>query len=348
MRKPYNILILLLLSAVLFAGLAACRPASVDQVTEEDVQGLRDYVLSSYYMLKGDANLSGGISAGRATVPVHTDPQASFSGGTKRDYPELGQLTTWTVEDRGSGIYKITVLTEYANNGAIDYTEEVYYVKDEADVNAVTGTWGTEDPVVQPDGSRNDIYRDKFITVFKDGSIRYEELEMTNFYAAHIGADNPAQYAAFGPPADAEIPASEAAAVTTDATANFSSKVNYQQEVFKQFAFWNVLNKVVVGTRYYTEHGDPAAPVRTSISYERTIERENKGLGGLMQLLKAALYDPSTLDIENATLAQTVIWYKIDTDGTKEIVQKTKVVNDFGDDFYITGSGGEAVISAAP
>lgn len=358
MRKIYTILIVTLLAGTLFFGLASCRPATVDQVTEEDVQGLRDYVLSSYYMMKGDANLSAGLSAGRATVPVHTDPQPSFSGGTKKDYPELGQVTTWTVDDQGSNVYKVTAVTDYANNGAIDYTEEIYYVKDvPADTqntpgdasDDVLGTWGTEDPVVQPDGEVNNIYREKFITVFKDGSVRYEEIETNTSHAQASGAEDPVKYAAFEAPADVKIPASEAEAVTTDTDALYSSKVNYQQEVFKKFAIWNVLNKVVVGTRYYTEHGsDPANPVQTSVSYERTIEREKKGLGGLIKFLRAALYDPSTLEIDNATLAETVIWYKIDTDGTKTIVQKTKVVNDFGDDFYISADGGEAEISAAP
>lgn len=346
----YRVLTGIILAAILGIGLLSCRPATVDQITEEDVQGLRDYVLSSYYMLKGDENLSAGLSAGRATVPVHTDPQTSFSGGTKADYPEIGQTTTWTGEAQGSNVYKITVVTTYENNGAIDYTEEIYYVKDAADPDtAALGTWGTEDPVVQPDGEVNNIYREKFITVFKDGSVRYEEIETNTTHAQALGDGDSVKYAAFEAPSDAEIPASESEVITSDTDAWYSSKVNYQQEVFKKFAFWNVLNKVIVGTRYYTETGaDSANPVRTSISFERTIERDKKGQGGFLQELRNALYTPDTIDIDSATLAQTVIWYKIDTEGTKTIVQKTKVVNDFGDDFYINAGGGEALISSTP
>lgn len=355
--KRRNIFIIgLVLITALLTGFLGCRPAGYEDVSEEDLQGLRDYVVSSYYILKGNENLSAGLSAGRATVPVHTDPLTSFRSGTKTDYPEIGQTTTWTVEDRGNNVYKITAVTTYDTNDAIEYTEEIYYVKDELDTqdtadtsDDVLGTWGTEDPVVAPDGSVDNLHRDKFITVFKDGSIRYEEIDTNTTHAQAVGADDPVKYAAFEEPADAEIPASEDDVLTTYEDAFYSSKVSYQQEVFKRFAFWNVLNKVIIGTRYYTETGDDYTnPVRTSISYERTVERSSRGLGGIIKLLKEGLYDPSSLDIDDATLAETVIWYKIDTDGDKSIVQKTRVVNDFGDEFYITGEGADADISNAP
>ena len=336
MKFRYKIIFGIVSMAALAAIFTGCRPTSVDLLSDEDIQGLKDYVVSSYYILKGDEDLS----ESRATIPVHNIENQTFTSGSRTYYPEVGQTTTWEVENRGDNLYRITAVTQYASNDAVDYTEEIYYVKDiEPD-----GIWTIDDPTVDSSGNSDYLYREKFITVFKDGSIRYEKIINNSL------ADETQKYAAFEWSNVQKFPESEAAFLTLFEDAFYSSKVSYQQDVYKRFAFWNVLNKQVIGTRYYTETGDDGQyPYRTSVSYERTIERKSRSRGGFVRDLMEALYEPDTLDIDNATLAETVIWYEIDTDGTPKIKQKSKIVNDFSDDpFYLTAEGGEVTVSSTP
>lgn len=340
MRTIYRVcLAVVLVGGLFFAG---CRPADYSEVSDEDIQGLKDYVLTSYYMLKGEQDLSSG-SVGRATVPVHNEtllPSVSFSEttGSLDNYPETGQTTSWIVEAQGDGIYKITSTTKYASREAIDYTEEIYYVKDENGDDQ----WTEADPLVKPDGTVDNLYREKFVTVFENGSTRYVEIEENT-------TDDPTvTYAAFDINDSLEFPEGDWA--PTDGTsAQYSSKVTYQQEVSKRFAFWNVMNKVIVGARYYTEHDDGSGGVvQTSVSYERAVEYDQRDLGGAyIRDLIQELFKPGSGSYSSRvepTLSETVIRYKIDPEGNKTIRQKTVVVNDFGDDFQLVASGGEPEI----
>ena len=355
MRKYSNSILFLLVIVILAAVLGvSCRPADYSEVTDGDIYDLKGYVLSSYYMLGGNAE--SGLS--RATVPVwNMDQAVSFSdgSGTLTDYPETGQNSTWSAEAEGSDIYKITVTTDYTNNDAIDNTVEVYYVKDvtpgdsleDADIadSTADGEWTSADPVVDPaDGTVDNLYRDTFETTFTDGSVRYEEIVATS------SGDSPVHYAAFSFDDFTDVP-DTAFTPVTDAAAQYSSRVDYQQEIYKKFAFWNVLYKRIIGTRYYTEFNTADGIVSTSISFERVIERntqEEKGRGSIIQALKDALYEPDTLDIEDATLAENIIWYEIDAADNKEIKVKSYVVNDFGDNFSLTAEdGSDPAISAA-
>ncbi len=337
MRTIYRIcLAFILLSGLFFAG---CRPADYSEVSDEDIQGLKDYVLTSYYMLKGERDLSSG-SVGRATVPVHntdllTDVAFSETSGSLSDYPEKGQTTSWTVDSQGDSIYKINSTTQYANRDAIDHTEEIYYVKDENG----DGQWTKDDPLVKPDGTVDNLYREKFVTVFENDSTRYVEIEENT-------TDDPTvNYAAFDINGSLEFPEGDWTP-TVNTSAQYSSKVTYQQEVSKRFAFWNVMNKVIVGARYYTEHDDGSGGVvQTSVSYERAVEYERSSLdGGFIRDLMQELFSPgSYTSYAEPTLSETVIRYKIE-DNNKTIRQKTVVVNDFGDDFQLAASGGEPEI----
>lgn len=343
MRTIYRVcLAFILLSGLFFAG---CRPADYSEVSDEDIQGLKDYVLTSYYMLKGEQDLSSG-SVGRATVPVHntdllTDVAFSETSGSLSDYPEKGQTTSWTVDSQGDSIYKINSTTQYANRDAIDHTEEIYYVKDENG----DGQWTKDDPLVKPDGTVDNLYREKFVTVFDTGDIRYVVID-ENTTQGDLDGET-VKYKAFEIDGSLEFPEGDWAP-TEDDTAQYSSKVTYQQEVSKRFLFWNVMNKVIVGARYYTEHDDGSGLVQTSVSYERGVEYDRRDLGGAyIRDLIRELFKPGSGSYSSRvepTLSETVIRYKIDPDGNKTIRQKTVVVNDFGDDFQLAASGGEPEI----
>ena len=102
----------------------------------------------------------------------------------------------------------------------------------------------------------------------------------------------PVKYAAFDINGSLEFPEGRLGAEDgDDSTVSYSSKVTYQQEVRKNFAFWKVMNKVIVGARYYTEHDDGSGLVQTSVSYERTIEYEKRDLvGGYIRDLMKGLF----------------------------------------------------------
>jgi hypothetical protein len=117
MRNIYRILLALLLSAGLF--FIGCRPADYSEVSDEDIQGLKDYILTSYYMIRGEQDLSSG-SIGRATVPVHNTELlsevtlADGETGSLEGYPEIGQTTSWTIDATSvENVFKITSTTEY-------------------------------------------------------------------------------------------------------------------------------------------------------------------------------------------------------------------------------------------
>ena len=341
MRTIYRVCLAVVLVGGLF--LVGCPPADYSEVSDEDIQGLKDYVLTSYYMLKGEQDLSSG-SVGRATVPVHNTellPSVSFTeaGGSLSDYPEKGQTTSWTVEAQGDAIYKITSTTEYASRDAIDSTEEIYYVKDENG----DGQWTDADPLVKPDGTEDNLYREKFVTVFDTGDTRYVVIDENTTQG--IADGETVKYKTFEIDGSLEFPEGDWAP-TEDTSAQYSSKVTYQQEVSKRFLFWNVINKVIVGARYYTEHDDGSGGVvQTSVSYERAVEYDQRDLGGAyIRDLIQELFKPGSGSYSSRvepTLSETVIRYKIDPEGNKTIRQKTVVVNDFGDDFQLVASGGE-------
>lgn len=328
--KIRNIL-LLSISLPAFLLVSSCGPANVDQLTPEDIKALKDYIASSYYILRGSDELS------RTTVYTDADEPGTFEDGTISDFPEMGQKTKYEVDSQGDNIYKITVTTTYTKDDAIDNTVEVYYVKDKDPI----GTWNYDDLVVDPDGNTDHTYREKFETTFKDGGVRYEKIAEVFPW----DGDEPG-YAEFDLDGSLTFPESNFEPEEDD-DANWSSKVIYRQEVYKRFAFWNVLNKVIVGARYYTEHGTGINPVKTSVTYERTVQRDYKAQGqGIREFLKFLFGENDEIDMDTATLSETVIRYKIDEDGRKEMRHRSYIVNDFGEDFILTADGGEITLES--
>lgn len=340
-RKTISVLALL-------TAFASCRPADYSQLSDEDIQSVKDLVLSSYFMEKpADAaaprDLNASETLSRATVPVHVIGPVSFaSGAVSYDYPEKGQITNYSVASAGTNLYNVTSVTTYPFNAAITDTTEVYYVKDIATTDTALGTWTNDDPVVTPAGDVDNTYRKTFITAYYDKTIRYYDIIDDTSTGNWTGI----KYEAFDINGSMTFPDPEFTPAE-DGVANWSSKVSYFQVLNKKFSMWGRTYAVIVGTQYYTEHGDAATPTKTFVAYERVVDMgasvKGQSAGNLQKYLWAATSD---LNITDSTLATTVIRYQITPDGTKTLRQKTIIYNDYGADFVFgTETGGEPTIA---
>lgn len=145
---------------------------------DPDTQGPID-IEPEFYMSTADMVLgeeSGQISTS-ATVPyVVIQEGLDFIGGSRSDYPEQGQETTWTVVDQGNSIYLITVETIYPYSSYLEKTVEEYYVQDNGD-GEYTDADGIYNPLTQ---SLDSTYREEYYTEFSNGDIRRETIEVVN------------------------------------------------------------------------------------------------------------------------------------------------------------------------
>ena len=260
---------------------------------------------------------------------------------TLTDYPETGQNTVFTVQDMSAtlaNLYKVTAVTSYPvwETDIVSF-KETYYVLDDGDT-----VYDTDDQITDNTGAVDPLYREVFQADYADGSVRYYQLAET-----HDSGDSTG-YAAFDINDSLTFPAGDWS--PTAQTANWSSKVIYAQYFNKTWLFWRKDNKILVGARYYTEHGTVSDPTKTSVSYERMVYLTNADTSNLKNNAKEAVADyvdylfnggnaPALLD--SLTLAETVIRYQIlPADGGKIIRQQTEVVNKFGEDFVFKAGTG--------
>ena len=305
--------------------LASCGTGTTSRLTVAEENAIKDYVMSSYFMLRGDDAIT---ESSKAAWPAHTDeidfPAAGQSITKKKsNYPERGQKTVVTITTTGTtNIYFVENVTSYPKRkSSIVKTTESYYVKD----SNTDGRYTDADQIwdTQKDEA-NFNKRETFETEYNNGYIRKETVEKTTTQ------DN-IKFAAFDINGDLSFPAPNSNGIyipPTDANANYSSMVSYIQEEGNTYSFWSDY-KLIVGTRYYTEHGSGSNVEKTSVSYEKVIERKSSFLnffnflGALLKKLFNDDYDE--LSGAGVKLSETVIRYKIDTNGRKTIKTDTKV-----------------------
>lgn len=337
MKHKKYIFITIILAAASALLSVSCRPADYSQVTAEDQQSIKDYIISTFYMEKpADA------AAPRATVPVHTIGPLTFAGGIVYDYSETGQITTYTVAAPIADLYRISSVTTYPFNAALTNTTEEYYIKDVS----VLGSWTNADPVVTGAGAVDNTYRLKFETAYLDGTLR----------SYRIGTDTSTnnwqgvKYTAFDINGSMDFPTVDVAPAV-DGVALYSSKVDYLQDVNKKFSMWGRKYIALVGTQYYTEHLDPvlldpAKPIKTFVAYERVVDAGASVKGKSIAQLEKFLWGAADVDLAAVTLATTVIRYQITADGTKTLKQRTVIFNDFGANFVYEASDGTEPVLA--
>lgn len=348
MKNRISLLLTVLAVSLLF--LASCGGTlSIDEIPAAELNDFQDYILTSYYLLKdspapASSSLDGDPGISRTTYPGHLyEIPYTFmfdAGFTKNGYPEVGQSTTFTAtSEAAANVYKIVAVTTLSDwvtswSSSLESVTETYYIKD-VDVD---GIYDDSDVITDISGTPDPLSRVTFEALFADGSKRYYEIQ-----EALPNAD-PNGYQAFSIDGSLDFP-DAGFTLTTDSSALWSSKVIYYQAINKNWIFWRKNQKVLVGARFYTEHGDPANPVKTSVAYERVVS----GVEGISKESLASWVDylihggTAPAGADTADLAETVIRYEIDAAGNKVIRQKTAVDNLEGDDFiFSAGIGTDA------
>ncbi|MBN2510119.1 MAG: LamG domain-containing protein [Spirochaetales bacterium] len=296
-------------------------------------------------------------SGSKATVNVSLDGYTfSFADTDKSlaDYPEQGQTTVYSVFNQGGEVYKITATTSYPAAAVQSYTIESYYVLDVSPGSSVPdGEWTIDDPVVDPDGNLDPLYRETFETWFKDGSVRYETIVAVR---AWDGSEN--SYAEFDFAGSLDYP--DFFMPVEDSQAVYSSVVVYThiRNTDHNFSFWEgseVQN--ILGIRYYTETletpgitaGVEETVNKTTLAFEKAISAYVTAGGDYISRL-GDIY----LGSEHQVLAESVIrqyetYTATDGDGDGDFdtttasidgpqtVMKSHVVDITGSaDFYLT------------
>lgn len=303
--------------------LTSCGAGTTDRLSAAEEEAIKDYVMSSYFMLRGDEALA----ESRAAWPAHVTELAFPEPGLmttspKQNYPEKGQRTTVTIVPTAvTDLYFVTNVTTYPKReDSIVKTTESYYVKDN-DTTGIYGTYDSADLLWDTDSNSQDFNkRIQFETEYSNGTIRYEKV-----IANTIGDST--QYAAFDIDGDLTFPAANNPDGTwspaTDSNALYSSMVSYIQEEGSALDVWSDY-KLIIGTRYYTEHGsNPSKPNKTSVSYEKVIERKEAELSlsdkisiYIMRLFNDA---PADMIYPGETLSETVIRYEILSNNQKTV-----------------------------
>ncbi len=314
---PISLTILIIAAVIITSG---CN-GTTDRITVEQA----DYLLSSYYMLRGDDE----IAESRAAWPAYTDSitlptDSTPATGRKNNYPEKGQKTDVTIEKTlVTNVYKVSSVTTYPKKDSISSTTEVYFILD-ADED---GVYTSADYICDSAGTRNDNLRSTFQTEYDNGTIRYEEIIATT-------ADGlSSNYAEFDINGELSFPTPDsdgnwAPADDGTGTATWSSMVSYIQE--EESGFWIWTNyRLITGTRYYTEITSGSDITKTSVSYEKCIERDSSNQStsdNIIVFLKRLFNDNTTdLDYAGATLSETVIRYEILPTGKKTVNSNTLV-----------------------
>ncbi len=341
--KTSLLAIFLVITALLFAS---CGEGTTGRLSTDEVETIEDYLMSSYFILRGDTALPDSRSAWDYTKEVLLPTTADATTTAKsNNYPEKGQNTnvTITAEDLGNLVFKVVNVTTYPRQDAIINTTESYYIKDDGD-----GYLDSGDNICIADGTTNSNYRIKFETEYADGSIRYEKVAANTF----DGSTN-VQYAAFDINGDLVFPSGITYTPPSDTDANYSSMVNYVQVYGDPLNFYSDYT-IIVGTRYYTEHGDAAKPTKTSVAYERTFTREVAVQNPKDKISAFSLNLFSGVDFVMKA-SETVIRYEIRPNGKKTVKTKTQLLDEItGGSIvtftanYETDDSGTVISSGAP
>jgi len=335
-------ILLIILSII---ALSSCGEGFSNRLSDADV----DYLMSSYFILRGDESIPESRAAWNALKTPLEFPfggETSVTSSPAANYPEKGQKTTATIETTDeTGIYLVTNTTKYPRREKIiSGTTESYHVKDED----VIGTFNSDDPLWNKTAGATDFNsRIAFQTEYQNGTIRYEMVEETT-------TEDLTEYAAID--IDGSLIYPETDSTPASGAANYSSMVRYIQEEGSDFSFWPE-NKIVIGARYYTEHGsNPTRPTRTSIAYEKIIKTDSAvtNIEDKISDYSARLFTDQSTDV---TLAETVIRYEIQENGKKAVKTKTVIYDESGniiatldadyleDEEGILESAGEAYVS---
>lgn len=141
-------------------GLEADRSVTEGSGTEN----LNEF-LGTVSMVLGQTGLSSS-----AAVPYWSMANKAIVSGEMNNYPEQGQITTWTVEPRADHVYRIDAITRYPYDANIVRTQEIYYLR------SVSGVWDSNTQWVDQSGVVDPLYREKFETVFANGDVRAETI----------------------------------------------------------------------------------------------------------------------------------------------------------------------------
>lgn len=320
MTNKYRFLsiLLILTAAVIFTS---CGTGSTGYLTVAEEETYEDYVLSSYFMLRGDEAIAESRAAWDYTVEVPLPTTVDVSSS---NYPEKGQKTTVSaVATATANVYLVTNITTYLQRDSILKTEESYYLLDDGD-----GSYNTADQICDATGTPDPTAREKFVTTFKDGTTREEKIVET--FGSGTG------YAEFEITGDLTFPTPEADGTWAppEGAAGWSSMVIYEQVEGNNYSLWDSY-KNIMGVRYYTEQGTGSSLVRTSVTYERMIIRDAEGLSAMDNLLAftTRLFsdDPDSNTVyPGETLTETVIRTKLSGNKKKQMETDSIVYDDGG------------------
>ena len=331
--------IILIIAAAVFTS---CGAGISDRLTSAEVEAYEDYIMSSYFILRGDASLPESRAAWDYTAEILLPADGQTKTATSNNYPEKGQSTTVTISRDASweaGVYKVVNFTTYPKRDSIISTTESYYIKDGGDgylVKDIGGGFYSSDPICDLSGTVNSLARIEFKTIYADGTERDEVIIATkdptggSVSYADFDINSPLVFPVEGDTstwgggtlaADEWSPAADAGAV-------WSSMIAYNQTVAFDFLFWNFSSQII-GVRYYTEN---SAGLRTSVTYERVIGITT----ALAQYIDWSdkLFNGRNKDYigtaEGTTYTETVIRTSIDANLKKTIKTSSQVYDEAG------------------
>jgi len=308
-----------LLAAVLtimFAASCTFNSTPPSNISGVDVASFQREIMTTFDILNGSAVqadraltpfnvVASSATQSKATVPVWNLTPASLdlsnvtggsANGTKSDYPEIGQTSTWTVETTGvTNVYLVKMVTTFPAGDLRDHQDEWYYIKDVAPI----GVWTTDESIVDASGTSDAKFRAKNELTFDDGSVQTEKiLDTSSFFAAFDvsgGLDYPGAF----------VP-------VTDSGARYSSVVVYTRTftTAPNYSFWSGNQvKTIVGVRYYTETFNTDYTVLTGsmIVFEKAIT-SLYSLSGDFLNVNSSLFLPTLAGTpDQSMLALTVI-----------------------------------------
>lgn len=341
MTKKNKIMVPILIMLISALILSSCGTGTTDRMTVDEKSAIEDYVMSSYFMLRGDAELPESRAAWDYTETVELPAAGQTKSATSNNYPEKGQKTTVTISKEASfpaEVYKVVNVTEYPRRDSITSTTESYYINDNTSSSdaAPDGIYDVRvDPICDVNGSTDPLARIEFTTVFDNGTEREETIYAVypTVEFAEFDVDGPLVFpnaddsgtlggGTFNEAGDEWSPG--------NGTADWSSVVRYEQEIDESNYFWSKTSRII-GTRYYTEQGD----IRTSVTYERTIsvQEDNEDLGVIGDFLKKLFNRRNTETVsteEGTTYTETVIRTRIEGSKKTEINSQSNVYDEAG------------------
>ncbi|MDC7226531.1 MAG: hypothetical protein PQJ61_07180 [Spirochaetales bacterium] len=337
--------ILILLTAFVF--LSSCGDGTTDRLTAEEEEAYEKYIMSSYFMLRGDEEIAESRAAWDYTTEVLLPTDSTPVEAISRNYPEKGQSTTVKITKTDTDhVYKVVNVTTYPRRDSITSTTESYYsyddeqdgylVKDNGD-----GTFNT-DPICTADGTINELARIEFTTLYDNGTERNETIEAVGGEAGTICYEtfdlndslafpDPDDDTTWGGGTFSNGEWSPGELETSDY--RWSSMVTYNQSLEYDLWLWTYYQQIL-GVRYYTEEEIDGDTVRTSVTYERTVATttDNEDLGDYLDWLIKFFSKKNSeeTDADNTTYTETVIRTKIVGDKKKQIKTKSVVYDQAG------------------